>query len=392
MSTTLNFGTIRPTRVAEWLNSFVSLPAFTYSGIGWKGASEIVTQFNYTATKNFTLRELPEPPVNVNFCLVIRYRIGLTTFRYKLWDSIGEVLNEPLYNGQVIKKNFVLEIWNTANFTEVSLAEALNVKLSIRKIPITYASLDEYADNELVIEASSQIVSPPTPVLPTTGLLAHYLPTGLNGSPNITSWSDLVGGFNLAAFAGNSVLVPNAIGSFNGVRFFGTGILQGLNPFASLGAAGVNLLFAVIKQNTWTSGDTILAIVDPGPTDTQGVQQHGAEPEIKALMQSTRSPANTLLPLGNFDILQYVGNLNLSTAFVSILGSDEENTGVVGGSTQGTNFNVGSADVTLVEILCYDGSLMTDFGSVYSYLLGKYGLGISLPMTVNSNNPWLDNV
>ena len=392
MSDTLNFGTIRQARIAEWLNSFVSLPAFSYGGIIWKGASEIVTQFNYTATKNFTIRTLPEPPANVNFCLVIRYRIGLITYRYKLWAGVGETLNETLYNGEVIKKNFVLEIWNTQQSLEVSSLEAIIVNLSIRKIPHTYINLDDYADNELVAEAPNQLISGPSVALPTTGLLANYRPENLIVvGPNVTAWNDLVGGFNLATFAGTSTFIDNALNGYDGVRFSGSGILEGNSPFSSLGAAGVNLIFVVCKQNTWTDNDTIFAIVDPNPTDTQGVQQRGTSPEIKALMRSTYSGPNNLLPVGNYDVIKYIGNLNILTAFVSILGSGEVNTGIVAGTTQGTKFRVGSADVTLVEVLCYNGALFTDYDSVFQYLLGKYGLGVVLPMTVDSANKWLDN-
>ena len=388
----LNFGTIRPANLAEWLNSYISLPIFSYSGIPWKGASEIVTQFNYTATKNFTLRELPTPPVGVNFCLVIRYRIGMTSYRYKLWSAVGEVLNEPLYNGQIIKKNFVLEIWTVQNNTNVSLTSAINIKTSIRKIPDTYALLDEYADNTVVQEAASQNIIVASAAVPTTGLLAHYKNENIvNTGAAVTSWTDSVGGFNLGVFAGVTEYVSNALFGYKGARFNGVGILQALNPFTSLGGPGDDLVFAVCKQNNWVDTHRIFGVINPGASDIQGVNQKGVSPEIRAIMQATYSAANNLLPIGNYDVIKYKGDLFNAIGYVSILGNNEVNTGAVGGTTQGTNFRVGEADVTMLEILCYNGDLMLDHDSVYAYLLSKFGLGITIPMTVNDANPWLSN-
>lgn len=389
----LNFGTIRPAPIAEWLNSFVALPVFSYEGIPWKGASEIVTQFNYTATKNFTIRELPTPPANVNFCLVIRYRVGLTSYRYKLWAGVEEVLNENLYNGEVIKKNFVLEIWTTQNNTSVSLDEAINIKTSIRKIPDTYADLSEYADNTVVEEAASQYASPlGQTVIPTTGLLAHYKNEGINkvGSA-VLSWTELIGGFNLS-LTGVVNFEANAINGYGGAKFNGTGSLQGNSPFTSLGPTGTDLVFIALKQNTWVDGAAILTILDPNPTDTQGVQQKGESPLIKPLMRTTYSADGcSILPLGSFDVLRYIGNLTNPNATVDILNINQVNTGIVAGTTQGTQFKLGTANVTILEVACYDGSLVTDHDAIFTYFLAKFGLGLSLPISVNSENPWLSN-
>lgn len=392
MSNTLNFGTIREARIAEWLKSFIILPAFQYDNIGWKGASEIITQFNYTATKNFTLRTLPTPPVNTNFCLVIRYRVGLISYRYKLWSGVGETLNEKLYNGEIIKKNFVLEIWNTQQSTTVSLLEALTVNISIRKIPVTYASLDNYADNTVVAEAPSQNIAVTSGTPPAAGLLAHYKPEGLTpggDGTTVVGWTEsILGGVqNLSLISHLNTKVVPALNGYAGVRHNGTGILRG-----SPGVVTNMAWFLVCKQNSWTLDAQIARQLNPNPTEDQGIKQGNLNsPGIVAFMQSTSSPPNLLLPIGNFDIIKYTGNITTDIATVSVLGNDLKSTGSVIGTALGLDFQIGPADVTLVEILIYDNSVPTNDEEIYKYLLGKFGLGIAIPMVVNSANPWLDN-
>lgn len=397
---TLNFGTIRPAPIAEWLNSFVSLPIFSYSGIPWKGASEIVTQFNYTATKNFTLRELPTPPVGVNFCLVIRYRIGLVSFRYKLWSAVGEVLNEPLYNGEVIKKNFVLEIWTVQNTTNVSLATAINIKTSIRKIPDTYASLDEYADNTVVQEAASQNISVSLTAVPTTGLVAHYKNENiLQAGGFVTSWVDSVGGFNLSPNVGSSPYLANAKNGYPGVQI-NSSSMQANNPFA--GGNGIGI-YAVVSQILHVAGRDIIHINTPTANDIQGVRMGATFSSIIGFMKLNTTAENLLLPQSLFDPDQGIqGNFDI-IHFNSRIASQEFRLDVSGqglvssssaGATMGTKLNIGTGDIIFLEILCYNlgGFIDHDDASlVYQYLLSKFGLGLYGIPSVNSANPWLSN-
>lgn len=204
MASTLNFDSIIPVTLVGPVNSFITIPAFSYSGFFWKGASEIITQFNYTASKNFVLRRLPTVPANVNFVPVISYRIGMQTFRYKLWQHVSEHLAENLYNGEVIKKNFKIEIWNVEDYNEVSLASALTLNLSIRQFLSDFSSLSPTAECSSV-EVSQQAQISTAPALVSNGLLAHYA-TGSEYESTITqsgglisAWADnSSNGYNLA--------------------------------------------------------------------------------------------------------------------------------------------------------------------------------------------------
>lgn len=100
----------------------------------WNGASQIRAQVCFNSPNNFVLTELPEKPDDVNYCPCIRYRIGEEVFRYKLWEDVGEILGVPLYNGEVIKKNFVIELWTVESTNEITNTEAFNLISSIQQI------------------------------------------------------------------------------------------------------------------------------------------------------------------------------------------------------------------------------------------------------------------
>lgn len=137
----------------------------------WNGASQRITQWNYASTNNFVLVEMPEAPEDPDFCLCIAYRRGDNVYRYKLWENVGEVLNVPLYTGQVIKKNFSLEVWSTESTNEVNLTTPILLSSSIRAVMTDTEGLYEVVEG---VEASNQLYSSPTITLSTTNLVSWY--------------------------------------------------------------------------------------------------------------------------------------------------------------------------------------------------------------------------
>lgn len=130
------FKTTYPANQVVKLSSVIALPAFSYTGLIWKGASQLLAQFNLSLANNFTIPALPSG-AGRNFCLCIRHRIGTTPYRYKLWSGVGEILYTPQqYVSEVIKKNFTLEIWSTPTST-ASLASPLSIATSILVVPTT---------------------------------------------------------------------------------------------------------------------------------------------------------------------------------------------------------------------------------------------------------------
>ncbi|MDO8335183.1 MAG: hypothetical protein Q7T74_00145, partial [Candidatus Saccharibacteria bacterium] len=146
-----------PVSVPGLRSQYVNLPAFTTVNPTWKGASEIVAQYNFSASANFYLLNRPAKPSGVNYGLCIRYRVGGVVYRYKLWDDDSFILgNVDLYDKHLIKKNFVLEIWSFEGEVNSSQAVAISLWQSLRTVPtdltvttsiaLAYTALATYAD------------------------------------------------------------------------------------------------------------------------------------------------------------------------------------------------------------------------------------------------------
>ena len=127
--------TFRRANPVGMLLTYAALPSFDSLSVEYSGASELVKQYNFSASQDFYLRNRPRRPSGANFLLCIRYRVGTNVFRYKLWSGVGETgLDEvPLYQSQVIKKNFVLEVWNVGS--SVLNATEIRVMTSIFTLP-----------------------------------------------------------------------------------------------------------------------------------------------------------------------------------------------------------------------------------------------------------------
>lgn len=163
----LDWVTCRPATPMVPNYGFVLLPVFDLSGITWLGSSSIVRQFNYSASRNFVLRRRPTKPADANYLLCIRHRIDDDVFRYKLWDDEDAAVDAPLYTGQVVKKNFALEIWNLNGETTAVQAEELEISLSIREAITDYTvEPEEFEDDdspETVTLADLSVTSLPFP-------------------------------------------------------------------------------------------------------------------------------------------------------------------------------------------------------------------------------------
>jgi len=160
MSVVLDWVSRTPVTPLDLEGSFIELPAFSHTleldvvDSTWHGASELITQFNYSASKNFVIPDLPEKPFEANYVLCIRYRIDQTVFRYKLWDDDASILGATLYDGEIIKKNFVLEVWSLKSPYSDKLAqspveqgEPIQIPLSIRRIVTDFSRTpSEYLD------------------------------------------------------------------------------------------------------------------------------------------------------------------------------------------------------------------------------------------------------
>ena len=170
----------------DWLNwkhmsevkfrqGYVSLPAFTYTNPDFHGAGIVVAQYNYSADRNFRLTRRPAKPTDVNYGLCIRFRVGTTVYRYRLWEFDLNPDENPLYTNQLIGKNFVLEIWTLQGQTTSSQDEAITLFTSLRTMPTDYRDTTAYAIAEGAEVLFSELQgSGGTGELITDNLVFHY--------------------------------------------------------------------------------------------------------------------------------------------------------------------------------------------------------------------------
>lgn len=126
--------------------NYIHIPQFNMENISWLGASSIQLKFNYHLPTSFTLPVKFVVPENTSFCPVIRYDVGGIPIRYKLWNNVGELLYVELYDGQLIYKDFYIEIWNVKDVNILNNESPIILPTSRLKKP--NLSLGRYLCNE----------------------------------------------------------------------------------------------------------------------------------------------------------------------------------------------------------------------------------------------------
>jgi hypothetical protein len=194
--------TFTPAGVIRKAKAYIDLPAFSYASQGTAGqASIIVAQFNFSASRNFYLLTRPAKPTGVNYGLCIRYRVGNTVYRYKLWEDSSFILGGvSLYNKELIKANFVLEVWNFAGSAS-SQASALRMITSVRSMPTNLRSIADYA---LAVGAEFTNLQNINPTLPATP--SHRWTC--DGADTTVPWTDSIAGVQFST--AGSVGTPTA--------------------------------------------------------------------------------------------------------------------------------------------------------------------------------------
>lgn len=174
----------RPAGVVRNARAYIDLPAFSYASQGSAGqASVIVAQYNFSASQDFYLATLPVKPTGVTYGLCIRWRVGETVYRYKLWEDAQFNLSDvvTLYARQRIRANFVLEVWNFPGTASVQ-GSTIRMITSVRTAPTDFRTITDYA---LAVGAAFTDLSNVAPTLYGSPVHRWTLPV---------SWQDSVGG------------------------------------------------------------------------------------------------------------------------------------------------------------------------------------------------------
>ena len=178
---------------------YITLPAFSQA-VTYIGVAEIVRQYNYSVANDFVIKNFPFNPSNPDYILCIKYRIGNTVYRYKLWDRDGVATTldfAPVYSGQVIKKNFTLEIWNQPGQTSVTQVTALTFTLSLLRKKTLFSDSDSYeatSAGDPVTDLGNTNTSPD--ILNVTDAIFRWSSEGASAvgttADKVDSWTDLL--------------------------------------------------------------------------------------------------------------------------------------------------------------------------------------------------------
>lgn len=122
-------------------NLEIVIPAFSYPHPAGSGASQIVAIYYPAITYLWSVR-FPIVQPNNTFVAVLRYTSSGVTYRYKLWEDIGEILPQyNLYIGETMPVNTVIEIWSVPDLTAAISAQWV-IKLGNLEDPATPADRD----------------------------------------------------------------------------------------------------------------------------------------------------------------------------------------------------------------------------------------------------------
>lgn len=327
--------------------------------------------------------------------LCVRFRQGNVVTRYAFWTDDDAVLpNVPLYDGELLPKNIVLECWSLNGQTSVSNDDETVVGLSLRKIVTDFSIAPaDYDDSDpTIIPASSISVSlvagPSLPI----GSAFHYDAASL-ALGAVSSWADSSGnGRHLVQATGanqpTAIAVVMAGGNFQAVSF------DGINDYLT-DALAINkdvTLYLMMNQVAWKLYAAVLGL---DAAATAHVLQFSEPYNLNLTLASTASDA-TELGIGAFGILTIqlktapgLNNIKIGEfpTHDSIFGRQLERFSV-GADYTGAN----PSSIQVAEILSYNA--LHDAATqlqVRQYLANKYFGGGPLPMVFGANNQWLDN-
>lgn len=389
-------------------DTYIELPAFAYTGLEWKGASEVISQFNFSASRKFTLSNLPTKPTDVNYGLCIRYRIGDTVYRFKLWDDpefklTGDV---PVYSNQIIRANFVLEVWSYEGETVATNVAAIQMITSVKILPTDVSQLGVSAALAVGAEFRElENVQASVTSLPTSGLVGHYNPASVTevlGS--VSAWTNLVSGWPTLASAGVDQPTYSPVGltvdndnavSFNGgSNYLEPAAINVVGPFTIYlyAATLVNLFPGTLLELNGPSG--LVAILNYSALNTLQLSRGGAA------VAEGYWPAEVPQEPGNARIIKVVhesSQLTLQIGNEAPVVADVSFERVSIDNVRMARNEVGSggyASFSIYEMIVYQGLVSEETDAAVKAYITNYYLGaqdIQLPLVFNTGVQWLDN-
>ena len=374
---------------------FLTIPAFNIP-VTWHGFSDIVGTYNFQAPNAFSFLDTRWVPQLTNYVMCVSFAnslnpnsangvigsIGVTRYRLSPLGQTGEAIFGyiPLYNGQVIKKNFRIEIWSTSqgNATEASDLTPLNSSV-LGNVDYRYGSDTLLTTAQLintVFATASAVIAPPTPDIwfdANSGLTFGV------GS-KVASWTDKQNHVTVAQADGTKQPTHSVVGY---IQFLGTANLTAALQF---GTADAVWFFTLLGGNVGgASNNNIFA--QNGSLNSANLKMRAAGAAMTAALD-----ANTLDL--NFVGTTTVVEINTSTGAVWVHnGTTGASTfvGTIGGGgfidvsqiTFGDAGGTAAKGFDLFNMLAYPATLTAQQRTtVLQFMLG----GIPLPFQFPANS------
>lgn len=384
------------------VKSVLTIPSFSLTGIVWKGASEIVQQFNYSAASKFYLTSELVIPDNANFGLAIRYRVGEEVTRYKLFDIAGFELQADLYDGQVILPNFVIEVYNLADETTADLDADVTVDSSIRTVPTNVRNMEDITlgDPITVTYAELQNTSG-AEVVPSENLFEQYIAENFVTNFNLGSWISEQGVNTLASDPGDVATRPtkSAIPALNN-RYAVT--FDGVSNFLSASLADAQAfpytLYALVYQPSWTVDTTLFNFEGTG--GSVDLWKRTITPQIDIAEGAGVYYGGLPLTIGSWKVLRFTFHVD-QTFDLEIDGDVESGGGPVAMSDVGlfrlgVGDNGSNASFSVATIIIYNEDIVLDSDKdkdIKNWINQEYfgTPAIEIPLTFSESSYWLDN-
>lgn len=155
----------RPTVIIPARTQMV-LPAFTLAVPAWSGASTVLAEYPIANDYKFSFL-LPIYPIGENIVVAIRWIEDTDIYvRYKFFDHDDAVLNYPVYAGERIGENAVIEIWSVDSIDIPTLEEDYNFYSSVLVFPTGTTSGSFCGSCCLTPESTITLVVTPPSELP----------------------------------------------------------------------------------------------------------------------------------------------------------------------------------------------------------------------------------
>jgi len=330
-----------------------------------------------TNLKNLTI-------VNPNYiaCIMWKDQYG-RTYRYQLWYDIGETvpLGFPLYAGQIIKKNFRIEIWsiNGQNITETVGSTLITSVL--QGIDYRFGNDAPIGNNDGEVTNFAAIASPITnlPVDLNPYLQARWLAsTVVNGQPWVSSD---IHAYSLAPFGGPGLVAFND----NTIATNPVAYIEGINTVVACNITPGHIFLVV---NIPAQGTSILYNFDGL---VQSMETGASTPGFVTVAiedgNSVEVPINTwvIIEAGYVAGQSFIRYFNLESR------TPWTNPTLVASTTVPSNRTVltvtnGFNNFYVADMEFYVGYLGNASQEVLTYLYNRYNYNFTLPLTFPANS------